>query len=110
MLFPTMQLKFGRYETVSWFMGILRSVSCHLGNSLYFNHSHLSGRPGGCHDLLVIAIGGMVADPILEAVVIVAASTDIYYGDARNIFALHIWGFFLMDYLFPNVGGCRYFF
>lgn len=81
-----MLLKFGRYENVSWFMGILRSVSCHLGNSLYFNHSHLSGRPGGCHDLLLIAIGDMVAAPILVAMFMLTVRTDIYYGDSRIYF------------------------
>lgn len=85
-------------------MGILRSVSCHLGNSLYFNHSHLSGRPGGCHDLLLIAIGDMVAAPILEAVVIVTATTDIYYGGAQN-FLPYIYGHLWSEYfLFPKLG------
>ena len=99
-----MQLKFGRYETVSWFMGILRSVSCHLGNSLYFNHSHLSGRPGGCHDLLVIAIGGMVADPILEAVFKDTATTEIYYGGAQSILPYTYRRKLLEYFLFPKLG------
>jgi hypothetical protein len=57
-----------RYESVNRFMRFLRSVDIRFGCPSFFNQSHLPGRPGGCHDLLLIAIGGMVADPILVAV------------------------------------------
>jgi hypothetical protein len=51
---------------------------------------HLSGRPGGCHDLLLIAIGDMVAAPILVVVIMLTQHTDIYYAYVKNIFAPHI--------------------
>jgi hypothetical protein len=79
-----------RYESVIRFMRFLLSVDFQFGCPSFFNQSHLSGRPGGCHDLLLIAIGGMVADPILVAVIMLTQHTDIYYADVRNIFALHM--------------------
>ncbi len=84
-------------------MRFLHSVNCRFGNSLSLNHSHLSGRPGGCHDPLLIAIGGMVALPIQEAVFIVTVTTDIYYGDLCIYFCTTYIADFLSHYQFPNM-------